>query len=745
MPGNELEEILSNLKRKPSPNRLVVEGGDRANVVGTKLVFDSESLNEERNENAKRKKWSLDGSLSSPNVSGLDTSVTDSSWEKRRLQMELIEAKTKISSLETRVSQLHTLRRELEVVFEAEKNSLLHQQGQDQRMIQSLENRIAQLRRRESDFRDNNVHRIKSLEDENLRLEQLTLALRKEKSQLDDNILELKRSLRSAENLNADYEAEIDKLKLILHSNESEKQHTSASNDSSSVAIHNERLACDLKEAQIAIRDLQRQLEDNKEAAAIAKAQQQKLMKVPEMERELVNLRNDVIKLRDAVHNKLLLEEEVADLRQKCASNDDRIQSIVQVEVEAQKQLLENKLEDWRVLVRDFCSTASDDDICPGLLRKHLQGLQQSELLLSSEVGGLQAKFKTCLNQLSKSEAEVSRLTQEVSRLKATQEQQGNLIRRWQKKLALVTGERNSYREQLDSYEKELTVSVSSQRISAQPRIQELEKSLEGYRELVENLESDLTTALGQGGSAGLLEKLRVVSAERDTLNEEKSSLQKRIDELQMQMEHQVLKGDFNPLSTRVLHLRMNPVAHAEEEREREMELLKTEVAKLRERVKVLQEGERDDITCKVDKRLVTSNSQEVQELRDQIKSADLMRQRLKEAFKKTSSEFRDCIYNLFGFKVDRLQNKGGLFRLTSMYAESPSDYLLFKMEEDSTFTLLETDFSESLGDLIDTHLRQQGSLPVFHAALTMDLFSRQSMIAPSASADEDEPIVVLD
>lgn len=58
---------------------------------------------------------------------------------------------------------------------------------------------------------------------------------------------------------------------------------------------------------------------------------------------------------------------------------------------------------------------------------------------------------------------------------------------------------------------------------------------------------------------------------------------------------------------------RMNPVANAEAEREREMSALRTEVTKLRERIKVLQEGERDDITCKVDKRLATSNSQEVQ------------------------------------------------------------------------------------------------------------------------------------
>lgn len=58
------------------------------------------------------------------------------------------------------------------------------------------------------------------------------------------------------------------------------------------------------------------------------------------------------------------------------------------------------------------------------------------------------------------------------------------------------------------------------------------------------------------GGSGGLLQKLRQVSAERNALSEEKSHLQKQIDDLQIQMEHQVIKGDFNPVSTRVLHLR---------------------------------------------------------------------------------------------------------------------------------------------------------------------------------------------
>jgi len=55
-----------------------------------------------------------------------------------------------------------------------------------------------------------------------------------------------------------------------------------------------------------------------------------------------------------------LLEEKVADLQQKCASSDERIHRLVQLE--AHKQLLESKLKDWEKLGKDFCSSASDND-----------------------------------------------------------------------------------------------------------------------------------------------------------------------------------------------------------------------------------------------------------------------------------------------------------------------------------------------------------------------------------------------
>jgi len=64
--------------------------------------------------------------------------------------------------------------------------------------------------------------------------------------------------------------------------------------------------------------------------------------------------------------------------------------------------------------------------------------------------------------------------------------------------------ERDSYRSQLNTYERDITVSspgvLNSQQQQQRSRIEALEKTVEGYRELVERLEADLEkTVRGSG------------------------------------------------------------------------------------------------------------------------------------------------------------------------------------------------------------------------------------------------------
>ena len=117
-----------------------------------------------------------------------------------------------------------------------------------------------------------------------------------------------------------------------------------------------------------------------------------------------------------------------------------------------------------------------------------------------------------------------------------------------------VFQERNSYRVQLDLYEKDLTVSQSQQSQQAQNRISELEQFLQGYRELVDRLEADLSAMSGAGGQGALAEQLQAARKRQLELESERDELIARCDNLELQMEHRALKGDFNPGATRILH-----------------------------------------------------------------------------------------------------------------------------------------------------------------------------------------------
>lgn len=72
-------------------------------------------------------------------------------------------------------------------------------------------------------------------------------------------------------------------------------------------------------------------------------------------------------------------------------------------------------------------------------------------------------------------------------------------------------------------------------------------------------------------------------------------------------------------------------------------------------------------------------------------------------------------------------RTKEGRYKLSSQYAESSEDYLFFQIGEDGV-DLLETVFSATLGSLVERHLQQQHSVPMFLNAVQSELFNQQTM-----------------
>lgn len=150
-------------------------------VVPTKLQFDESTVS---SDNKKRKFTDSSVSVGTAELSADDSdlSVLASPWKTRWKKAELAEAKAQKASLEERIQKLHSVRMELELMFDNEKTSLLKQQERDRETIKLLEGRVAVLHKREMESRDELAQYKQSAE---YKLEKI-LQLQEEYARLDD-------------------------------------------------------------------------------------------------------------------------------------------------------------------------------------------------------------------------------------------------------------------------------------------------------------------------------------------------------------------------------------------------------------------------------------------------------------------------------------------------------------------------------------------------------------------------------
>lgn len=162
--------------------------------------------------------------------------------------------------------------------------------------------------------------------------------------------------------------------------------------------------------------------------------------------------------------------------------------------------------------------------------------------------------------------------------------------------------ERDSYRQQLDLFEKDLTVTGIGAKAEAEPnqqeRVQDLEVILQGYREQMESLESQLSMYKNEDIESRI-EATRKMEQELAEARAECERLSTRRDELEEMLEQRVRQGGHPSPSTRVLHFRNNPYALAEQQQATNVEKLEKENEVLRARVRLLESGENLDLTTR--------------------------------------------------------------------------------------------------------------------------------------------------
>lgn len=224
--------------------------------------------------------------------------------------------------------------------------------------------------------------------------------------------------------------------------------------------------------------------------------------------------------------------------------------------------------------------------------------------------------------------------------------------------------------------------------------------------------------------------KMKIIEEENEELKRVNETLRQESTRLNDYMEEQKMKGDFDPTNTKVVHLRFNPFEMMKQKKLDDVKALKEENERLLTRVRMLEAGVKEGQSLSEgeikESRTMATTSKEVEDMKAQINNAHLKNQRLVEAFQKTSLDFREAVFRLFGYKLDSPVSKQ--YKLMSMYADSPGDFLLFSQSSSGEMQLLETEFSDSLSDLIDAYLSQADSIPAFLASVTMDLFNKQTI-----------------
>jgi len=115
----------------------------------------------------------------------------------------------------------------------------------------------------------------------------------------------------------------------------------------------------------------------------------------------------------------------------------------------------------------------------PTAMKRELNRLQQAEVDLRAEEGQLRSKLDAVIREsqnLSNNYEEARKMATDMT---LSKDKLSKLVNRLQKKMILVTRERDSYRQQLDMYEKEITVDGNN---AITERIPALERVIDGYR-----------------------------------------------------------------------------------------------------------------------------------------------------------------------------------------------------------------------------------------------------------------------
>ncbi|CAG7978154.1 unnamed protein product [Penicillium nalgiovense] len=438
--------------------------------------------------------------------------------------------------------------------------------------------------------------------------------------------------------------------------------------------------------------------------------------------------------------------------------------------VQIQKQILEDERQSWVSLLQENDQPAEFDSP-DAVVRAVVQGRIEIATLLD-RLGTVEAQLLEKDEAIKSLESDKNNLQQELEKLRvgtsasAGGAAEGRLRARLERQRALAVKEVEYLRAQLETFDaEEATMNEDQSQFDGQKsqQITQLQQLVDEYRSELQKVHEELSKQevpkadeargvkrpLSPTDSEGESERIAVLTRKNRKLQEHlsKSDQATTLARRELDAAKSQIKSLKAKSRTRVLELRDNPTAQAEQIK---MTTLATLQSANRDLMAQLRGGHTD--VKVVPASALESIKLEMQDMERTVADKEKRMRRLKEIWTAKSSEFREAVASLLGFKLDFLPN--GRVRVTSMFhlssayrhgdSDAPSDSGPGSMgngEENSIVFDGENGtmkisggpnslFAMEIKPLIKFWVEERKDIPCFLAAMTLDFYDKTTRAA---------------
>ncbi|KAM5152040.1 mitotic spindle assembly checkpoint protein MAD1 isoform 2-T3 [Mantella aurantiaca] len=476
-------------------------------------------------------------------------------------------SKSHLIQVEREKLQMELSHKRARIELEKEANTSARNYEREADRNQDLLNRIKSLGEKEEEFRN----KLQEQNEMNKSYKKTIESQSKKLMEKENKLAEVNEAMSALKGTVSELQLKIMNQEMQIKTQESEKQELMEQLDMNRKKLQDcsqtthtlQDTQSELLDAQLKIKTLEQQLTSQEQDASIVKSMKSDLDKLPKFERELQQLREENAYHREMKENNALLKEETEGLRKKLERYERMKEDMVAVEIEKEKTL--KKLKSWENLEK----TTGLNIKTPDDLSKQILAIQQREIKLKEENLTITNSARMVENSRQKLQDELLKKQNSFLEEKKKREVQDSLVKRLQKRVLLLSKERDGMRAILDSYDSELTPSEHTPQLSR--RLREAEEMLQKVHGHNTEMEAQLSEALEETGMQRqraelLTSELKLLKSQMGTAdqslsinNETVNSLRLKIEELEaergrLEEENKILEMRLERLSLQTQH-----------------------------------------------------------------------------------------------------------------------------------------------------------------------------------------------